>query len=138
MQDWRAIGPHRFRSEDRLLLWEPHGAATQDHCRQFLAEIDAIGARQQPVFLVFDQRLALPASSAVRRMLIEYLRDVRPVMFCAFVHSPVTQRAMNQLIVSAARLLYGYELRHANFDSVDAALRQLRTLRDGGTASDAS
>jgi hypothetical protein len=101
-----------------------------EECLQFLAVLDAIGARTKPMFLVFDQREAAPASAEVRRLVVEYLREVRPTVFCAFVGSPVMQRALNQLIISAAHLLYGYELRNAQYASVEIALAELRRMRD--------
>lgn len=131
MDSWRNIGPHRYCTEDRLLHWEAHGAVLPDQCHEFLHVVDTLGARRLSVFIVLDQREALPVSPAVRRIVVDYLRTVRPALFCGFVRSPVAQRAINQLIIGAARLLYGYELRHANFDSVEAALTELRARRDG-------
>ncbi len=138
MNSWHHIGAHRYCAEESLFLWEPHGAMSPEECRQFLAALDAVGARTKPLFVVLDQRAAAPASADVRRLVVEYLREVRPTVFCAFVGSPVMQRALNQLIISAARLLYGYELRNAQYASVEVALAELRKMRDRLSIASAS
>lgn len=125
MPQWQQLGPHRYYVDDAFLHWEPHGVIEPEHVPRFLALLDQIGARRQPITLIIDQREALPLGPTMRRQVLDYLREVRPDAFVAFVGSPLAQRAVNQLLIGAARILLGYDLRHANFGSVEEAQRHL-------------
>lgn len=122
---WQQLGPHRYYIDGAFLHWEPHGAIAPEHGPPFLALLDQIGARRQPITLIIDQRQALPIGPVLRRQVLDYLREVRPDALVAFVGSPLVQRAVNQLLIAAARTLLGYDLRHANFGSVEEAQRHL-------------
>lgn len=123
MQSWQQLGPHRYRMAQRFLHWEPHGAIQPAEMPQLLALFDQVGIRTQQGIVLFDQRSAAPAGSVVRRMMMDYLKEARPHVFCLFVGAPLAQRAFNQLLIGAARRLLGYEVRYAHFNSVEEALR---------------
>ncbi len=136
MPDWQQVGPHRYYFEDRLLCWEPHGPILPEQAQQFLGLLDRLGLPTRPGYLLIDQRDAAPSGPTIRRMMLDYIKQTRPRAFCAFVSANLGQRAFNQLLIGAARHLLGYEIRHASFESVDAAAAHLHRLRqDEGAVS---
>ncbi len=126
MLGWQQIGPHRYYTDGAFLHWEPHGLILPEHVPPFLVLLDQIGARTQRVTLLIDQRDGQPFGPVSRRLVLDYLREARPDAFVAFVGSKLPQRAVNQLLIGAARILFGYELRHAHFDTVEEAQRHLK------------
>ena len=136
MPDWQQVGPHRYYFEDRLLCWEPHGPILPDQAQQFFGLLDRLGLPTRPGYLLIDQRDAAPSGPTIRRMMLDYIKQTRPRAFCAFVCANLGQRAFNQLLIGAARHLLGYELRHASFESVEAAAAHMHRLaQDEGARS---
>jgi hypothetical protein len=128
MPSWQQIGPHRYYTSGSFLHWEPHGPILIEHVPPFVAVLDGMGAGSVPIRILIDQRDAQPFGPAPRRLVLDYIRKARPDAFVAFVGSRLPQRAVNQLLIGAARMLFGYELRHAHFDTVEQAQRHLQSL----------
>ena len=129
MPDWHSIGPHRYFTEDQFLYWEPHGQVLLPHAERFLQVVDALGARTRQVYCLFDQRDIIPIHPDARRRYVEYVRDARPHVTIAFVSTSILVRTVNRLGIGGARLVAGYDLKHETFDTVDAALEYIQSLR---------
>lgn len=113
------------------MYWEPHGQVLLPHAELFLQVVDALGARTQQVYCLFDQRDIVPIHPDARRRYVEYARDARPHVTIAFVTTSILVRTVNRLGISGARLVAGYDLKHATFDTVDGALAYIQGLREG-------
>ncbi|MBL9005205.1 MAG: hypothetical protein JNJ46_13210 [Myxococcales bacterium] len=129
MPDWRYIGPHRYFAEDNFLHWEPHGQVLPPHAEALVRVVDAMGARKRHVYCLFDQRDLLPLLPESRRRYVEYAREARPHVTIAFVTTSFLVRTVNRLGITGARLVAGYDLHHATFNTLEEAVAYLLPLR---------
>ncbi len=110
MSDWQTLGSHRFRSQDDVLCFEPHGELPLPQAERWLQLLAAHFQQHPDGFLMVDARQFTPPAADVRRLFLSHFRDRRPAPHVIVFGANLLIRTASRLVLSAARQLYGLEL----------------------------
>lgn len=101
------IGPHHYRVEEDLLLWQPCGEVLPEHARRVVQVALEIHQRHGYVLYLLDGSEAKPLGPAARRVVIEGLRPLSGSLALSAFGVNWIIRGSGTLLFSAARLVTG-------------------------------
>jgi hypothetical protein len=132
MSDWQSIGQHRYRLQDEVLQFEPHGALSLPEAKAWLDILGSHFERQPRGFLLVDARAIKPPNREIRRMFLSLLRErkLRPHIVGFGMNALV--RAVSRIVVAAARHLLGLDLDVALYATESEARSHLDRVRRSG------
>ncbi len=119
MSDWQTLGAHRFRSQDDVLCFEPHGELPISQAQRWLQLLAAHFQQHPDGILIVDARQFTPPSAEVRRLFLSHFRDRRPAPPIIVFGANLLMRAASRLVLSAARQLYllEFDLIHCSLEA---------------------
>jgi len=129
MREWQSIGPHRFRFEDDVLCFEPHGRLTPTEVERWLDVVGSHFEHQEQGFVMVDAREFRPPSAKIRRMVLSGLRErgINPRVVGFGIN--VVLRAASRIILAVARKLYGVQFDMMQFATEKQAWDYVKMVR---------
>jgi hypothetical protein len=110
MSNWQSVGHHRFRYQDEVLYFEPHGELSLSQAETWSFVIASHFQQQRHGFLIVDARELKPPPAGVRRMFVSWWRDCQPRPRVIIFGANLLMRTVSRLVLAATRQLYQLEL----------------------------
>ena len=129
MSDWHCLGNHRYRAQDELLYFEPHGGLSLSQAEAWSVVVASHFQREAHGYLLVDARDLKPANSQVRRVLLALLRDTEPRPRVLVFGANLLMRAVSRLILAAAWQLYRIEVDFTHYATEAEAMAKIDLMR---------
>jgi hypothetical protein len=127
----RRIGPHSYRTEGDLFVWQPRGEVLAEHARGVVAVIQDLYKLHGYVLYLLDGREGKPLGPDTRRIVVDALRPMQGALAMAAFGMGWAARASGMLVFSAARLLTGLDFSVGFFSTEAEARAYLGEYRRG-------
>lgn len=101
------IGPHHYRVEEDLFLWQPRSVVLPEHAHSVVSAVLEIHKRYGYVLYLLDGSQAKPLGPEARRVVIDALRPLHGSLAIAAFGVNWIIRGSGTLLFSAARLVTG-------------------------------
>lgn len=129
MMDWLAAGTHRYLVESDQIYWESHGSVQAADARCLADCMIRITQHHPRAYVLVDARNQLPISPEGRKVYVDVLLHQKPRFALAAFGGSFGVRVAGQMVVRAARLIYGLDLAVLYTHTEDQARRFLAQER---------
>jgi hypothetical protein len=135
MSEWLHLGPHRYRVEDDVFHWQPHGAVQPDEATRLVAMVRTVGRGVRPIYAHVDLRQAAPIPPASRKVYVDAAKTFRPRGVVVITGATLPVRVVLLMLLRAAQLLSNPRYSVHFFDDPHVALSFLLDCRAGQSHS---
>ena len=126
MDDWTALGPHRYRLDGDMLYWRPAGEVLPEHVDAVCALLRQITDQYGYALWLVDALRSIPVGYESRRRYLHWLTQWQGALFMAVFRATVPASTAADLTMRAVRMLTSSEIESKTFDTEAAAWTYLR------------